>query len=79
MENTDRPAYPTNARMNSEMNGLTKREMFAMAAMQGMLSNPQYTHELKSMFNQNIITDTNAMLVRESIDMADELLRLLEA
>lgn len=40
MENKDKPAYPTNARMHSDAQGLTKREMFAMAAMQGLLANP---------------------------------------
>ena len=34
----DRPAFPTNARMFSEAQGLTKREYFAIKAMQGILS-----------------------------------------
>ena len=35
MENPNKPAYPTNARMHSDAMGLTKRELFAMAAMRG--------------------------------------------
>lgn len=38
MQNEDRPAFPTNGRMHSEMVGLTKREYFAAMAMQGILS-----------------------------------------
>lgn len=78
MENFERPAYPTNGRMHSEMTGLTKREMFAMAAMQGLLSNAGYTQGLEANYKNNVITDMNAMAAREAIDMADQLLKQLE-
>jgi hypothetical protein len=39
MDNKYQPAYPVLAVREQDCMGLTKREMFAMAAMQGMLSN----------------------------------------
>jgi hypothetical protein len=36
MEETDKPAFPTNARMHSDAQGLTKREYFAALFMQSM-------------------------------------------
>lgn len=55
MNNADKPAYPTDLEtewekdedspfphgVNKPLTGLTKRERFAMAAMQGLLSNPE--------------------------------------
>jgi len=40
--NAIRPAYPTNNRMFSAAQGLTKREYFAAVAMQGILANPNW-------------------------------------
>lgn len=37
MRNENRPAFPTNGRMHSEMVGLTKREYFAAMAMQSLI------------------------------------------
>jgi hypothetical protein len=43
MKNSDKPAYPVDSQSQSEhYHGLTKREMFAMAAMQGILANPNW-------------------------------------
>ena len=52
MKNADMPAMPIELDGNGQYapvayTGLTKREMFAMAAMQGILSNPndRYTYD----------------------------------
>lgn len=58
--------------------GLTKREYFAAMAMQGMLSNPHYLQMLDINIERKVITNQNIMLCRESLDMADELLKQLE-
>lgn len=75
MSNADKPAYPCDSviyeagKTNSLVshNGLTKREMFVMAAMQGLCANsvPGEQHRPK-------------MLIAEAIDMADELLKQLD-
>jgi hypothetical protein len=65
--NGDRPAYPTNARMYSEAQGMSKRELFAMAAMQGILSG-----HMASEGREKSIAD-------QSVRMADELLKALES
>lgn len=43
MTNPNDPAYPIKEHLTSDAAGLTKREAFAMAAMQGLCSNPNYT------------------------------------
>ena len=74
MKNADKPAMPQNDAITSNVNilpvdclGLTKREMFAMAAMQGILSS---------------LTDDSDMspseLARCSVRNADALLAELE-
>lgn len=78
MNNADKPAYPTNARMHSDAVGLTKKEYFAALAMQGLLANPQYMMSLEDSYRRKAIHDMNGMLARESVDMADELLNQLE-
>lgn len=75
MENSNKPAYPF---INQEGNsiedrevhyGLTKREMFAMAAMQGLCANPAHTGD-----NQ-----MGARTIAEwAIEQTDELLKQLE-
>lgn len=76
-ENKDLPAYPLNGvKYQDELGrgvafadykGLTKREMFAMAAMQGLCanSNPGSHHSFQN-------------LCAEAIAYADELLKQLE-
>lgn len=68
MENKDKPAYPTNARMHSDAVGLTKREMFAMAAMQGLSSCP-----IPGSHNRP------DEIASSAIKIADELLKQLES
>ena len=84
MNNSDMPASPAKVTIDRddesigpfqfgnddfECEGLTKREAFAMAAMQGLCAN-QY----------NIITESNARsnLAKEAVQQADALLKELE-
>lgn len=80
MKNGDKPAYPCSQSDHESggYTGLTKREYFASVAMQGLLSNPEYIKDLMENARRNIIRDANAMAIRESFDMADELLKQLE-
>lgn len=75
MKNANEPAYPVNEQIDCLPNGgyffhvyegLTKREKFAMAAMQGILSNPALVE----------VVDT-AWVSKESINQADALLKQL--
>jgi hypothetical protein len=77
--NAEKPAYPTNARMHSDAQGMTKRELFAMAAMQGLLANSHYLQRLEENFDDDQFDDMNVMLVKESVEIADELLKALES
>lgn len=73
LQNHERPAYPTNGRMHSEMTGLTKREVFAMAAMQGICSQPagdQYCVNGGWLHPETV--------TKAAIEIADELLKQLE-
>jgi hypothetical protein len=73
-ENGNKPAYPKIKTFKNfqqgettvdSSNGMTKREAFALAAMQGMLSSG---------------TDMNSGdLIYKSVQMADELLKALES
>lgn len=58
--------------------GLSKREMFAIAAMQGLLSNSHYIAKLEDNMQKAIVYDMNAMCAKEAVDMADELLKQLD-
>lgn len=69
MENFERPAFPTNARMYGEMTGLTKREYFAAMAMQGLCVG-RITGELK----QGECVDIAEM----SLLIADEVIKQLD-
>lgn len=78
MENKNKPAYPVTVDWDdvqkktfttTEKQGLTKREMFAMAAMQGLL-NHSNNHWMK-----NITPEGYA---KKAIELADELLKQLE-
>jgi hypothetical protein len=55
--------------------GLTKREMFAMAAMQGLCSNSFFAS--KAVSDGNVSVDS--LIATRSIEIADELLKQLEA
>lgn len=82
MENKDKPAYPTqdinpDSGNVESFKGLTKREIFAMTAMQGIL----YCRELQAAIYSNCNIDgtipDNAIQIY-AIKMADELLKQLE-
>lgn len=87
MKNAEMPAMPTSfeiadlgfvgvgnvadaIKFNS---GLTKREMFAMHAMQAML-----TSEFAVNFNGDSLPDENDTLCKRAVHYADELLKELE-
>ena len=79
MENKDKPAYPVNLYEQNSVSieikhllGLTKREIFAMAAMQGLCSNSFYAEQMDH------TTDIDEILSRRSIEIADKLLKQLE-
>jgi hypothetical protein len=83
MSNADQPAYPVEVygdgtgiqtgEMSGMATGLSKREMFAMAAMQGLLSNPVYHNpELRHKMV------TVPALAETAIVYADELLKQLD-
>lgn len=73
MENKNKPAYPlpdSKHYTNPESGrGLTKRELFAMAAMQGLLSG---NHGARIGYSKDHLCTT-------SISIADELLKQLES
>ena len=75
MKNADKPAMPQNDAITSNVNilpvdclGLTKREMFAMAAMQGILSSETQDYEYKD----------RESLIDACVEYADLLLKRLE-
>lgn len=71
MENSDKPAYPLpNPDLTEaiQYQGLSKREIYAMSAMQGLCS-------YHGTFGQNNNCEVTA---RRAIEMADELLKQLE-
>jgi hypothetical protein len=87
MRNADQPASPA-PHQNSDgfiqhdvYFGLTKREAFAMAAMQGIISNPAHNNPYLMGVNGNSEIGYIGLqkAVRESIRFADELLKQLES
>lgn len=82
-KNQDMPAYPDPARSAEQTSsnqvpldnptGLTKREIFAMAAMQGLASNSQYFNELGIIASNTL----PVVLAEQAIELADELLKQL--
>lgn len=65
MKNADQPAYPIEAdKVSTNSKGLTKREMFAAMAMQGMLAN--------SFWGEQDVAE-------QAIRYADKLLKQLES
>ena len=69
MNNGDKPASPTTLTNGMVLIGLTKREEFAIRAMQGILANPHYDPPRKNKLDGMAI---------EAIDAADALLAALE-
>jgi len=76
MENTDRPAHPFHPkRPHSDeaangYSGITKREYFAGLAMQGILT---------TLSDSSVNEKVRDIVARESVAMADELLKQLES
>jgi hypothetical protein len=72
IQNADKPAFPTNARMHSDAQGLIKREEFAKAAMHAYLSGsaPQGLGEDDAIYHVRIAAI--------SIRAANELLKQLD-
>lgn len=77
LSNHEKPAYPTNGRMHSDMTGLTKREAFAMAAMQGMC----HSYFVPSLSKQSeaIGANIDIAIATAAVSLADELLKQLES
>lgn len=71
MNNADKPAYPTNARMHSDAQGITKREYFAAMAIQGLMAVND-----KGTFSEEEMAQVAA---RYAISVADELLKQLDS
>ena len=67
------PAYPTPTDA-----GLTKRELFAAMAMQGLLSNPGGPYQSSDTCGWRLVNCTHHQLAMECIDMAYALLEELE-
>ncbi len=72
MKNADKPAYPLCSN-HTEGEGMSKREVFSMAAMQGLLSNAPFIQAL-GYYNVD-----HKHLASISIGIADELLKQLES
>lgn len=64
MENQKKPAFPIDANAKGIFLGLTKREFFAINAMEGILASRQ-------LFEDELVVD-------KSIRLADKLLKQLE-
>ncbi|QDP46621.1 MAG: hypothetical protein Tp1137MES00d2C23059491_40 [Prokaryotic dsDNA virus sp.] len=90
MKNADLPANPQPIALNeteclstsehyghNEFNGLTKREMFAMHAMQGLLSNSGGVVQSNSMSGTGFCNSDERSLAQWSIACADALLEEL--
>lgn len=81
MNNGNKPAMPINtfekdgavSISTNEHTGLTKREMFAMYAMQAML-----TSKFVEDFNDYNLPDKNATLCARAVHYADSLLKELD-
>ena len=69
----DRPAFPTNARMHSEAQGITKREYFAAMAMPSFIKDYVFEDSIDGQVKQ---MDFAAKM---AVKMADELLKQLES
>jgi len=75
MNNRDTPASPlavglllNDGTIDASRAGLTKREAFAMAAMQGMLANP---------YLMEILSDVDG-IAKDAVEYADSLLKELD-
>ena len=64
------PAYPHRS-SDPVFHGLTKREEFAKAAMQGLLANPEMTKNFSATYDSDLMAS-------DVMKLADALLRALE-
>ena len=86
MSNADLPAMPQDRELwiediglcPTEATGLTKREMFAMHAMQGFLSNSGGVVQANNMSGTGFCNSDETSLAQWSIAFADALLAELE-
>jgi hypothetical protein len=80
MKNADKPAYPSVKPdlLDKGLSGLTKREMFAMAAMQGLCSNAFFFQQLGKYEDKAGSEVVDPFIASRSIEIADELLKQLE-
>lgn len=78
MKNSSEPAFAAGAENWNQM-GLTKREMFAMAAMQGILSSlDKNANGGNDTFHVNDGWTEATRIAKDAINCADELLKQLE-
>ena len=81
MNNKDLPAYPTSPNSNdpnwaaAHTGGLTKRELFAMSALQGVISNAALLNEAGRVNNE---ADALILAASMAIRAADETLKQLD-
>lgn len=96
MKNADKPAYPTDLETewvkkedepfpcgeNKPLTGLTKRERFAMAAIQGLLSNSESVRSaMIALDNNGLVGDPDnvqIVVASNAVAFADALLKELE-
>ena len=85
MSNADNPAFPVDGNyaydaIQHGKQGLTKREMFAMAAMQGILANPANSNlDVMGVNTAGPLGFIAAnFAAKEAVQYADELLKALE-
>ena len=80
MENANKPAMPVkivSAYGTKTSKGLTKREMFAMHAMQGLLSNSGGVVQANSMSGTGFCNSDEKSLAKWAVSCADALLEEL--
>ena len=79
-KNGDMPAMPITYEQaqDADMQGLTKREMMAMAAMQGILSNGNGVIQSSPMSGWSWCNSDEHLLAQVSVSCADALLAELE-
>jgi hypothetical protein len=77
--NGDKPAYPVGIKNNNDytiVEGMTKREVMAMAAMQGLCAKEGWSERI---LNEGGNEPLCKQIVTASVHIADELLKALES
>ena len=57
--------------------GLTKREYFAAMAMQGLLANPNTSHQIESQYGKIGANEANRILVNTAAELSNTLIKAL--